>query len=68
MITTRDWQAEIDATNQVDTLRQILTRLNDAIVSYEDSPYAEEDAIYDRLHTLELLRDYGERKLEWLLA
>ncbi|MFN8380071.1 MAG: hypothetical protein U0452_15510 [Anaerolineae bacterium] len=67
MITPKNWQAEIDETEQVDSLRLVLSELNDTIVSLEESPISDEDPVYDQLHDLELLRAYGELKLNRLL-
>jgi hypothetical protein len=67
MITVKDWQAELDAAEQIDSIRLVLSELNEAIVALEDSPYGDEDSVRDDLRSLELLREYGERKLGQLL-
>ena len=67
MITVKDWQAELDAAEQIDSIRLVLSELNEAIVALEDSPYGDEDSVRDDLRSLELLREYGERKLSQLL-
>jgi hypothetical protein len=67
MNTVRDWQASIDDADQVAALRAVLHELSGAITDLEDSPYAEEDALQDQLHNLELVREHGERKLERML-
>lgn len=67
MITVKDWQAELDAAEQIDSIRLVLSELNEAIVALEDSPYGDEDSVRDQLRSLELLREYGERKLGQLL-
>ena len=67
MNTVRDWQAEIDESDQVGTLRAVLYELSGAITELEESPYADEDAVRQQLHDMELMRDYGERKLDRML-
>ena len=67
MITVKDWQAELDAAEQIDSIRLVLSELNEAVAALEDSPYADEDSVRDDLRSLELLREYGERKLGRLL-
>jgi len=67
MITQKDWQAELDAAGQIDSLRLALAELNEVIILLEESPYADEDQVRDDLRGLELLREYGERKLGRLL-
>ncbi|MBL8146821.1 MAG: hypothetical protein JNL34_10590 [Anaerolineae bacterium] len=67
MFTVKDWQAELDSAEQIDSLRLVLSELNEAIVAREDSPYGEEVSVRDDLRSLELLREYGERKLGRLL-
>ncbi|MFN8380139.1 MAG: hypothetical protein U0452_15870 [Anaerolineae bacterium] len=67
MSAVKDWQADIDAADQVGSLRVVLHDLASAISDLEDSPYADEDAVRDQLHDLELVREHGERKLDRLL-
>ena len=67
MSAVKDWQAGIDQADQVGTLRGVLHDLNAAIADLDESPYAEEDDVQRQIHDLELLREYGERKLDRLL-
>jgi hypothetical protein len=64
----RDWQTEVDDANQVSVLREVLHELSNAIADLEDSPYADEELLRGQLHDLELVREYGDRKLDHLLA
>jgi hypothetical protein len=63
----RDFKQEIDDTDDARLLREILSELAAEIEALEDSPY-EDDALYERIHDLELILRYAENKIERLLA
>jgi hypothetical protein len=63
----RDFKQEIDTTDDLHLLRDILSDLHAAIEDLEDSPY-EEASILERIHDYELILRYGELRLEKLLA
>lgn len=64
----KDWQGEFDRANDVHQLRAILAELEEAIAVLEDSSFSEEEPVASELHTLEILRDFGEQKLARMLA
>jgi len=63
----RDFKQEIDDADDPRLLREVLSELAAEIEALEDSPY-EDDALYERIHDLELILRYGENKVEHLLA
>jgi hypothetical protein len=64
----KDWLAEIDGAEQLQSLRSVLADLHVEIDTLEHSSYAEEAPVRDQLRTLELLAEYGEQKLTRMLA
>lgn len=62
-----NWRDQIDHADQIHTLRAVLSDLASAIDGLEESPYADEDAMREQLHELELLHEYGEHKLARML-
>ncbi len=63
----RNFKREIDNCDDAHELREILADLAGEIDSLEDLPY-EDDRHLDHIHDLELVRRYGEHRLEKLLA
>jgi hypothetical protein len=63
----RDFKQEIDRSDDPHELREILADLSDEIEMLEDLGY-DTRVHLDSIHDLELVRRYGENKLEKLLA
>ncbi|MCL4247578.1 MAG: hypothetical protein KJ065_05475 [Anaerolineae bacterium] len=63
----RDFQTEIERTDDIHQLRAIIAELGETIQDLLAMAY-EGDEAEDRANSLELIRRYGEQKLERLLA
>ncbi|MCA9902310.1 MAG: hypothetical protein KC547_00520 [Anaerolineae bacterium] len=63
----RDFQTEIERTDDIHQLRAIIAELGETIQDLLAMSY-EGDEAEDRANSLELIRRYGEQKLERLLA
>ena len=63
----RNFQHEIEQTDDIHQLRAIIAELSDAINELLAMSY-EGDETEERANSLELIRRYGEKKLERLLA
>jgi hypothetical protein len=63
----RDFKHEIDETDDVHQLRSILAEVNEAVDHLLEMSY-EGDAAERRAHELQLIIEYGEHKLDKLLA
>ncbi|MCC6613593.1 MAG: hypothetical protein IT320_08955 [Anaerolineae bacterium] len=63
----RDFQSEIERTDDIHQLRAIIAELNEVINDLLAMSY-EGDEAEERANSLELIRRYGEQKLERLLA
>ncbi len=63
----RDFQTEIERTDDIHQLRAIIAELGETIQDLLAMAY-EGDEAENRANSLELIRRYGEQKLERLLA